>query len=306
MIKRTFIEDKIARSTSIDKKRAAFADIKTAKNVDVCDRSRIEVNCLNGISKLSALRSIKPLKILNPRNLSEYCQVYLSSYGGGLVTGDEITLEIECKANAKLFLGTQAETKIYKSIDGKLSRQSMEGVLHPHSVAVICPDALIPYKGSRFIQKQSWNIDSTATLVLIDWLHAGRSSLGENFEYRLLSSEVEIIMGNEKIILDRLRIEPQCSSVTRVGAFGTYQSYFNLYFVGALSGTFIPKLKELLDRGSEDRKKLWVTLNAVHTKGFVLRVLAKDKQDVFPLLTKILEIFASAELLGFNPLTRKF
>ena len=282
------------------------ATIKTANNADVCDRSRIEVNCLNGISRLSASRSINPLKILNPRNLSECCQVYLSSYGGGLVTGDEIALEIECKANAKLYLGTQAETKIYKSIDGKLSRQSILGVLHQHSVAVICPDALIPYKGSQFIQKQNWNIDSTATLVLIDWLHSGRSSLGENFDYRLLNSEVEIIMGNEKIILDRLRIEPQCSSVYRTGAFGTYQSYFNLYFVGELCGYFIPKLKDLLDKGSEDLKKLWLTLNCVHTNGSVLRVLAKEKQDIFPLLTKILEIFASAEFLGFNPLTRKF
>jgi len=306
MIKRTFQENKFAHLGFIDKKRAAFADIKTAEHVDVCDRSRIEVNCINGISRLSALRSIQPLKILNPHNLSECCQVYLSSYGGGLVAGDKIALEIECKVNTKLFLGTQAETKIYKSIDGKLSHQSIQGVLHPHSIAVICPDALIPYKGSRFIQRQIWNIDSTATLVLIDWLHSGRSSLGENFEYQLLSSEVEIIMGHEKIILDRLRIEPQVHPVGRVGAFGAYQSYLNLYLVGELCDFLVPQLKELLGKGSQDRKRLWVTLNAVHKRGYCLRVLAKEKQDVFPLLKKILEIFSSAELLGFNPLSRKY
>lgn len=284
--------------------------------------SKIGVTSLNGISKLNSCKSIKPLKIMNPRNISDCCQVYLSNYGGGFVAGDEIYIEIECMPYSKLYIGTQAETKIYRSFDGRTCSQTIHGRLHPHSLAVICPDALIPYRGSHFTQKQIWHMDSTSALVLVDWLHAGRSALGEDFQYVLLGSEIQIVMSEKKLILDRLRIVPENSSHRLTGAFGPYKSSLTLYLIGRPFKRLIQMLEILVDEtsGGSNRHSLpcsnnrkifaqgylWVALNRINSMCYVLRALAKEKADILSLLEKVVEALECKDLLGFNPLTRKY
>lgn len=273
--------------------------------------SRIKVAPLNGISKLSACKSIKPLKIMNPRNLGACCQIYLSNYGGGFVAGDEIYLSVECMPHSKTYIGSQAETKIYKSFDKRTSGQTIVGRLHPHSLTVVCPDALIPYRGSRFVQRHLWHMDSNAVLVLADWFHAGRSALGEAFQFNLFSSEIQIIVNGKKEILDRLKIEPQRKSVFFTGPFAAYKSCLSLYIIGDLHPGLIRAVKakaaESFQQNSKDIAggRLWMALNRVSSMSCVFRALSAKKQDVTVLLDELFKTLAHEEILGFNPLARR-
>jgi len=265
--------------------------------------SGIQVSRLNGVSVLSSCKNVSPLKILSPRALSDCCQVILSNYGGGLVAGDEIRLKIECGPYSKLYLGTQAETKIYKSFDGKKSSQTIMGELGPHALAVICPDALIPYKESKFYQRQLWKIDSTSALILVDWFHAGRSALGEDFQCDVWSSEVAIVRNEKKLILDRLKVRPESSSPFLTGAFGEYKSYFSVYLLGNRCGPLVDALREFPFRLETER--IFCALNHVNEACTVFRALAKEKQELFPILERIFGVLERPELLGYNPLRRK-
>jgi len=273
--------------------------------------SRIKVAPLNGISKLSSCRSIKPLKIMNPRNLSDCCQVYLSNYGGGFVAGDEIYLSVECMPHSKTYIGSQAETKIYKSFDKKTSGQTIVGRLHPHSLTVVCPDALIPYKGSRFFQRHLWHMDSNAILILADWFHAGRSALGEDFQFNRFSSEIQIIVNGKKEILDRLKIEPKRDALLFAGPFAAYKSCLNLYLIGDLHPGLIraiqAKVDELFQQNSKDIAggHLWMALNRVSSMSCVFRALSAEKQDITALLDELFKALEHEEILGFNPLARR-
>lgn len=274
--------------------------------------SRIKVASLNGRSTLSALKSIKPLKIMNPRNLGACCQIYLSNYGGGFVAGDEIYLSVECMPNSKTYIGSQAETKIYKSFDEKTSGQTIVGRLHPHSLTVVCPDALIPYRGSRFVQRHLWQMDSNAVLILSDWFHAGRSALGEDFQFNLFSSEIQIIVNGKKEILDRLKIEPQRKSFFFTGPFSAYRSCLSLYIIGDLHPGLIRAVKttvdELFQQNSKDISggRLWMTLNRVNAMSWVFRALSAEKQDITALLDELFKAIEHEEILGFNPLARRY
>ena len=274
--------------------------------------SRIKVAPLNGRSTLSALKSVKPLKIMNPRNLGNCCQVYLSNYGGGFVAGDEIYLSVECMPHSKIYIGSQAETKIYKSFDEKTSGQTIVGRLHPHSLTVVCPDALIPYRGSRFVQRHLWQMDSNAVLILSDWFHAGRSALGEDFQFNLFSSEIQIIVNGKKEILERLKIEPQRKSFFFTGPFSAYRSCLSLYIIGDLHPGLIRAVKttvdELFQQNSKDisEGRLWMTLNRVNTMSWVFRVLSAEKQEITTLLDEWFKALEHEEILGFNPLARRY
>ena len=83
----------------------------------------MEVERVGGRSRLTRCLSVAPLKILTPNAGADYCTAVLSGYGGGLVAGDQVRLSVDCGREAKLFLGTQAFTKVYKTVDGQGARQ---------------------------------------------------------------------------------------------------------------------------------------------------------------------------------------
>lgn len=58
-------------------------------------------------SVLSKLSSAYPLKLLSPSNQDATAIVYLLTYGGGLVGGDEVNLRVDIGPGARLILLSQ-------------------------------------------------------------------------------------------------------------------------------------------------------------------------------------------------------
>src|SRR5271170_6045976 len=64
---------------------------------------------------LSTLSFQYPLKLISPRLPGQPCtSVFMMSYGGGLVGGDQIHLSVAVECDTKLCLLTQGSTKIFK------------------------------------------------------------------------------------------------------------------------------------------------------------------------------------------------
>src|SRR5713101_5385126 len=103
---------------------------------------------------ISRLRADSPLKLLTPRHQSQAAWVIAGSYGGGLVAGDHLHLDIIAGPNSTLFLGTQASTKIYRSRDGQSSGQQLTLHAHEGAVCVVAPDPITPFAGAIYEQRQ--------------------------------------------------------------------------------------------------------------------------------------------------------
>jgi urease accessory protein len=67
----------------------------------------IAVSLHAGKAVLSALSSTYPLKLLSPYIHDQTALVYLMTYGGGLVGGDEIAVDVKVQAGARLLLLSQ-------------------------------------------------------------------------------------------------------------------------------------------------------------------------------------------------------
>src|ERR1051325_6698905 len=74
--------------------------------------AHIRVGAVAGCSTVISSRATSPLRILTPRSRGPSVWAYTSSFGGGLVAGDQTRLGITVDPNATCFLGTQASTKI--------------------------------------------------------------------------------------------------------------------------------------------------------------------------------------------------
>jgi urease accessory protein UreH/urease accessory protein UreF len=137
--------------------------------------------------------------------------VAVSSYGGGMVRGDRQDLSIKVDEGAKLGLVTQGATRIYRRA-GRLGhgqaaedahqlhepscRSDLRAKVGRDAVLVVAPDPLVPFSRSSFVQRQRFDLDPDASLLLVDWFGAGRVNSGERWDFDLLSSRCDLFHAN--------------------------------------------------------------------------------------------------------------
>ena len=268
-------------------------------------------------SRLVASRSLPPLKILNPAApASPACHAVLASYGGGLLAGDSVRLRVRCDADARLLLSTQANTRIYKSVDGRRAEQFVEGHVAENALAVVLPDPLVPQAASRYYQAQHWHLAGSATLLLADWWHAGRTEVGEQFAFTEFSTELSVSVGGRLALLDRFGLRPGEHLATSQATCGPYRTALALYLVGPPEEARFQRLATVLRQlrppgqtalhASLAKRPCVVAVAQARANVLVVRALGNTRLDLEPVYHAVSEALAEEELLGFSPLRRKY
>lgn len=156
------------------------------KSLSAAGEGRIVIKLLP--SQVSALESITyqyPLKLISPTFKADQKSVlvFLLSYGGGLVGGDQINLAIDLRHNARLTLVTQGHTKIFKPTKPEVvTRQTLQVDIEDGGALCLLPDPVQPFEGSNYEQTQVFTLHGAASLCMLDWVTHGRSARGENWD----------------------------------------------------------------------------------------------------------------------------
>ena len=273
------------------------------------DWSIVAASRVGGRSRLTSCLAVAPLKILSPKVEADYSTAVLSSYGGGLVAGDCARLRVHCGREAKLFLGTQAFTKVYKAIDGRVARQEVAGRIEADACVVSLPDPVVPYADSVFVQEQVWHLDAGALLVLLDGGTAGRGERGERFHYSSYTSNISIYLESELVLAERLRLQPKQQTPDHVGVFGPYTAFANAFIVGDSARAAVEEVLRdalaplLIDQRS---KAALVSLAEPRPGVLALRALGRTNGDLEEVLHALATAVSLPEVLGENPLRRKY
>ena len=170
---------------------------------------------------LSTLSFQYPLKLISPRGLGQPCtSIFMMSYGGGLVGGDQIDLSVNIQENCKLALLTQGSTKIFKQRKTRdmqqqstvpmppvVTSQSMKVVIEEGGLLALLPDPIQPFADSLYNQYQSFEMHPSGNLILLDWVTSGRPARGENWSLSSFRSRNDIFdtsAGRKLILRDTL------------------------------------------------------------------------------------------------------
>lgn len=151
-----------------------------------------------GRALFTSLYASYPLKLLSPgplpsqpRNLGV---VYTLAYGGGLVGGDTISLDLEVGTGSGLVVLTQGSTKVYRTrvrsvraaaatdIPASQTRQRLIARVASHGFLLLLPDPVSPFGSSSFAQAQRFMLpaDGTASVLVLDWVNNGRGALSKS------------------------------------------------------------------------------------------------------------------------------
>ncbi|OQE34872.1 hypothetical protein PENCOP_c015G03483 [Penicillium coprophilum] len=148
---------------------------------------QLEVQAFCGSSSISALSSTYPLKLVSPpsRPTDHAVLVFMMSYGGGLVAGDRVDLNIRLRPKSRLALLTQGSTKVYKTPSRSIrSYQNLSITVEEGAALLLLPDPVQPFRDSSYEQCQIFNIHpSSSNLLVLDWVSEGRTARGEAWEF---------------------------------------------------------------------------------------------------------------------------
>jgi urease accessory protein len=168
----------------------------------------LAVEAISGQSAVTSVWATSPLKILVPRARGHSVWACLSSFGGGLVAGDKITLTLNLGNRARCFLSTQAATKVYRSPNALTCGHNLRAGLGSGSLLVFAPDPVQAFRGSHYRQRQEFSLARDSGLVLVDWLCSGRAECGERWAFQHFESRNEIVLSDSRVLLDSLLLDP--------------------------------------------------------------------------------------------------
>lgn len=280
------------------------------------ERSSIGISFVNNRSVLVTSRVFRPLKIFALYQ-DPVCHIVFSNYGGGFVEGDQVLVDIDCGQDTTSIFSNQANTRIYKSEEGKSSRQEIKGSVGASAFTVMLGDPVVPHTGSMFEQAASWSIGKDSVLLVIDWFEAGRLLNGERFDFHSFSSTLKVESDGIPLVWDQFRMDPLHSNLNSPGAFFDHSGYLNVFLVGQEQ---LPKV-QLLERCLRDiSSKYFMEENPaplpqaslmgasvrISEKAFVTRCSAKSHEIIAAMVKEITHALANPGLLGFDPGERKF
>lgn len=267
-------------------------------------RAALEVKVVFRESTVTTAYATSPLKLLTPRSRGESVWACTSSFGGGLVAGDQTHLQLTLGPGACCFLGTQASTKVYRNPAALPCGHETHATLVGGSTLVFAPDPVQAYAEASYTQQQEFNLAPDANLALLDWFTSGRVACGERWAFVHFSSRNKVTVGDKTVFLDSLALNAEDSDLAAQHRTGRFNCMGSLLLIG-------PKLREaaqklLAEVGAAPvlRQAALVFSASPIADGAVLRIAGEHVEAVGRELHKYLALLNP--LLGDDPWARKW
>jgi urease accessory protein len=252
-------------------------------------------------SVVSRAYATSPLRLLTPRSHGRAAWVYAASYGGGLLGGDALGLTIQVRAGARAFLSTQASTKVYRA-DRPATVELTAGVADAAQL-VVWPDPVVCFAGSTYLQQQTFDVDGSGVLVLVDWMTSGRRASGERWAFARYDSHVTVRFDGRPILIDAVTLSAADGSLAR--RMGRYDVMCAATIVGrSLRNQVDAILTRTNDVPLERHANTLIAAAPLSDAGCIVRMLGRSVEDVRRVLAEYLCFVP--DLLGDDPWSRKW
>jgi urease accessory protein len=260
----------------------------------------LEVEMIFGESAVTSAAASSPMKILTPVARGRSVWAFTSSFGGGLVAGDQTRLEVTVGTGARCFLSTQSSTKVYRNPGARPCSHTTKAVLEADSLLVFAPEPVQAFADSRYTQRQEFRLKSGAGLVLLDWFTSGRAARGERWAFARLESRNDLYINGERTLVDPVLL----SSATVVQHMGRFNCFATLLLIGApLKAAGDALVHALAAQPVEKRATQSFSAGSV-PDGVLVRIAGTEVEKVRHALQHHLGFVS--EFLGDNPWARKW
>ena len=200
-----------------------------------------------GRSSLTRCRATAPLKLISPRQTRDAITVYTSTYGGGLVAGDDVSLNVSVDKGAALVLRTQAPTKVYHRHAGRGASQSLHATVADGATLAVLPDPVTCYADADYTQDQRFELNGGASLILLDAFTAGRAARGESWAFQRYRSCNVVLLNGREIAFDAVSLDRTLGPVAGPLTVGRFTVFATLLLVGPAAAAVVASLQRYIE-----------------------------------------------------------
>jgi urease accessory protein len=241
-----------------------------------------------------------PLRFLTPRNHGHAAWIFTSTFGGGLVDGDALTIGIDVAPGASALLATQAATKVYRSRCG--TSVDLAATIHAGGLLAVAPDPVVCFAASRYRQIQHFDLEDTANLVLVDWMTSGRRASGERWQFDRYESRVRVRRGGRLALLDALTLTPDEGDLRR--RMGRFDTLCMIALIGPSLEAHAARIVSQVSALAITRRASILVGASPLDGGCVVKLAAASAEDVARTVRQFLDFVPA--LLGDDPWARKW
>lgn len=239
-----------------------------------------------------------PLRVVRAfQNKEGMALVHLHNVSGGVLGGDNLTLNVLVGSHSRAQLTTPGATRIYRrQSDYPGAIQQQHFTVEAHALLEYLPDPIIPFAGACFRQVTEIQLAEGAGLFWWEIVAPGREALQESFAYETLEMSVDIKAHQRPIAIERVQIQPGLRPLTSLARLGPYRYFATFYIcqVGQPEAAWLALEQELSELAQEDRLGQEITwaANALPCHGLVIRGLSSNG---WALRARLVEIWRLAK-----------
>lgn len=211
--------------------------------------------------------------------------VHLNNVSGGVLAGDCLALDVEVAAGAAAQITTTGASRLYRHRPGASdSEQRAHFRVGDGAALEYLPDAVIPYAGSRHLQRTEFNVGRGSTLLWWEVLAPGRQAAGERFLFDRLRIQTEILAGGRPMLRENFLLEPGRKDLPALARMSSYSHMASLNAVQeGRPAAFWRELEESLNRRAREISRpgdaVWGA-SALVSDGLAVRGLAASARFV--------------------------
>ena len=194
---------------------------------------------MDGRTVLARVYAESPLRCVRPTfsQATRSSAVCIVTFGGGLVDGDDIVVDLRVERGATLVVFTQSTTKVFRGSSRQMFRAQVEGTL------VFLPDPVTAFADAHYMQRIDVELGATGACILLDGFTAGRVAFGERWAMNGLDLRTTVTTadGRQRIVTDALWLNRADGSIA--ARMGRFDAFATLLAIGAGVGPIISAIR---------------------------------------------------------------
>lgn len=205
--------------------------------------------------------------------------VHLHNVSGGVLAGDRLELNVQVEAGAAAQITTTGATRLYRHRAGATdSEQHATFSVGDASLLEYLPDPVIPYAGSRHLQRTEIRLGCGSTLFWWEILAPGRLAAGERFAFQRLRVQTEVYAGPRPVLREDFLLEPEKKDLSATARMFDYSHIASLCAIQegrppAFWRTLEDQWNEIARARSRPKRAVWGA-SALVSDGVIVRGLS--------------------------------
>ncbi|MBD1388320.1 urease accessory protein UreD [Neiella sp. HB171785] len=163
-----------------------------------------------GKTRMNQMQFAGPLRVQRPfYPEGETSHVYLLHPPGGLVSGDDLHIQVDCQPQSHALLTTPSAGKIYQADSANIEQKQRVDISVDNAKCEWLPMETIVFDGAHGFLNTQINLYGDARFIGMDVFCLGRTHSGLPFEQGMIEQSFNLYHNDKPLLLDRQRLGSQ-------------------------------------------------------------------------------------------------